>query len=184
MRLREGLSILAMAGVIAACSGSGPGATNDGNGDGNGGTSVPQQATDQAQPTSNDGGPGNNGNADFTYGRVTFEVTGAIQATGEYGFIPAASFFGGPAGASLNFTDNLDENTSLFTIVQSQDGTVLVNFTGPGGTIPAATCETSNWNIGATSGSGSFNCTAEFSMMPSGAVVQGGQITGSFDAHA
>jgi hypothetical protein len=182
MRLREGLAILALAGAIAACSGSGPGSTD---GNDNGGP------TAQPQPTSNDGGPDNGGpdnggpgNPDFTYGKVTFEVSGPIEVNAEYGFVPPASLFGGPAGSSLNFTDNIDSAASLLTIIVSQDGTVVVSFTGPSGTIPAASCETSNWDIGTTSGSGSFDCTAQFTMMPSGATVQGGRITGTFNAHA
>jgi len=36
---------------------------------------------------------------------------------------------------------------------------------------------------GTTSASGSFDCTAAFVIMASGATVQGGSIKGSFDAH-
>jgi hypothetical protein len=181
MRLRGAFTAILLAAVAAACSG-GPAATQGGNGNGNP-TPAPQQPTPAPQQPTPDGN-GGGGNPDFTYGKVTFEVSGPIQTSDEYGFVPVASLFGGPAGTSLNFTNNVESGGSLLTIVQTPEGTVIVQFVGAAGTIPASTCETSNWNIGTTNASGTFDCTAEFSMMPSGAAVQGGRITGSFTASA
>jgi hypothetical protein len=187
MRLREGFSILLLTAMAAACSGTGPGATQSGNGGGNGnggnGSTSPPQATEAPQPTA-DGGNGGNGGVDFSHGKATFTVSGPIQTSDVYAFIPQASLFGGPAGTSLSFSDNVGENASLLSILISQDGSVLVSWVGPDGSMPAAECTTSDWNIGATSGSGKFDCTAAFTIMPSGASVAGGRIVGEFTANA
>jgi len=167
--------------LLSACSGgSGPTQVPGGGG---GGTSTDQpQATDEPGATNAGGGGGNvigTGN-----GKATFQVTGPITASGEYGFVPLGSLFGGPSGSSLTFADTSGANPSLINIIIGQDGTVLVSYTGTQGQVPAATCTTSDWNVGATSGSGKFDCTAQFSITASGATVAGGTIKGSFEAHA
>ena len=46
----------------------------------------------------------------------------------------------------------------------------------------AQECTTSNWNIGTTSGSGSFDCTGGFATKADGTYVTGVTIKGSFEA--
>jgi hypothetical protein len=172
--------------LLSACGGSGAAATqaNGGGGGGGGGTATDQpQATDEPQAT-DAGGSGGGNDIGFGNGKATFEVTGPITASGEYGFVPYGSIFGGAQGSSLTFARTSGADASLLNIIIGQDGSVLVSYTGTEGQMPAATCTTSDWNIGATSGSGKFDCTAQFSITKSGATVAGGTIKGSFEAHA
>jgi hypothetical protein len=171
--------------LLSACGGSGAAATQA-NGGGGGGTATDQpQATDEPQGTDAGGGGGGGGNdIGFGNGKATFEVSGPITASGEYGFVPYGSIFGGAQGSSLTFARTTGADASLLNIIVGQDGSVLVSYTGTEGQMPAAACTTSDWNIGATSGSGKFDCTAQFSITASGATVAGGTIKGSFEAHA
>jgi hypothetical protein len=175
------LGILAL--LVSACGGSGPAATQA-TGGGGGGTATNQpQATVEAQGTDAGGGGGGN-DIGFGNGKATFAVTGAITASGEYGFVTYGSIFGGSQGSSLTFARTTGANASLLNIIVGSDGSVLVSYTGPEGQVPAASCTTSEWNMGATSGSGKFDCAAQFTITSSGATVQGGNIKGSFEAHA
>ncbi|MEO5704626.1 MAG: hypothetical protein ABIZ52_08595 [Candidatus Limnocylindrales bacterium] len=163
VRTRNLVVLFAAALIISACSGSsptqGPGATQGG------------------------GVPGGNpGGGDTSNGKVTFQVTGAITASGEWGFVPAASIFGGDQGASLSFSNSLEQNAGLFSIVVAQDGQVLVSYVGPEGQVPGAECTTSDWNMGTSEGSGKFDCTAALTITSTGATSTGGKITGSFTA--
>jgi len=174
--------------VVAACGGSAPatqapGATQGGGG--GGGATQAAAPTAAAEATDGGGGGGDGGNTiGFTYGKVTFTVTGPVTAQGEYGFLPPASMFGGAQGSILNFASSQGSDANLLSIVVNQDGTVVVSFTSAAlGQVPAATCTTSDWNVGAGSGSGKFDCTASMSLTPSGAAVAGGAIKGEFTAH-
>ena len=172
--------------LVSACGGSGAAATqaNGGGGGGGGGTATDQPgATDEPGATDAGGGGGGN-DIGFGNGKATFEVTGPITASGEYGFVTYGSIFGGAQGSSLTFARTSGADASLLNIIIGQDGSVLVSYTGTEGQMPAATCTTSDWNIGTTSGSGKFDCTAQFSVTKSGATVAGGTIKGSFEAHA
>ena len=180
-----GLGIVAL--LLSACAGSGPAATQtNGGGGGGGGTATDQpETTDEPQGTDAGGGGGGGGNdIGFGNGKATFEVSGPITASGEYGFVPPGSIFGGSQGSSLTFARTTGADASLLSIIIGQDGSVLVSYTGTEGQMPAAACTTSDWNIGATSGSGKFDCTAQFTITKSGATVAGGTIKGSFEAHA
>ena len=183
MELRRSIGTAIAAGLlVAACGGNAattaPGATQSGGGGGGGGG-----ATQQPAATQSGGGGGGGGNADFTYGKVTFTVTGPVTDSGAFGFVPAASLFGGDQGSSLSFTDNLASGTNLISIIQGQDGAVVVSYTSAKGQVPAATCTTSDWNMGSGQGSGKFDCKAAFSITASGATVNGGEIKGEFSAH-
>lgn len=178
------LGIVAL--LLSACGGSGAAATqSNGGGGGGGGAATDQpQATDEPQGTDTGGGGGGGNDIGFGNGKATFEVTGPITASGEYGFVPIGSIFGGAQGSSLTFARTSGADASLLSIIIGQDGSVLVSYTGTEGQMPAAACTTSDWNIGPTSGSGKFDCTAQFSITKSGATVAGGTIKGSFEAHA
>lgn len=178
--------VVVLGAVVAACGGStptqAPGATQSGGGGGGGATQQPAATTDPG-PGETDGG-GNGGNTiDFTYGKVTFTTTGPIATQGEYGFMPLGSMFGGAQGTVLNFGSSAGSDGNVLSIAANADGSVGVSFIGTGlGQIPGATCTTSDWNIGSGSASGKFDCTAQFSITASGAVVEGGTIKGEFTA--
>ena len=185
MRSRSIAALGIAALLLSACGGSGAAATQaNGGGGGGGGAATDQpQATDEPQGTDAGGGSGGN-DIGLDNGKATFEVSGPVTASGEYGFVPFGSIFGGAQGSSLTFARTTGADASLLSIIIGQDGSVLVSYTGTEGQVPAASCTTSDWNIGATSGSGKFDCTAQFSITKSGATVAGGTIKGSFEAHA
>lgn len=182
MQVLKQLGAVAVLGIaIAACGGGAPtqapGATQAGNG-GNGGTAT-------QQPAATEGNGGNGGTIGFQYGKVTFTIDGMVKANGELGFIPQASMFGGAQGSSLNFADSDSGGSTgtLLSIVIGADGAVLVSYVGPAGQVPAATCTTSDWNVGGTSASGKFDCKSDISLTSSGAAVGGSTIKGDFTAH-
>jgi len=182
------IPILVISAVVAACGGNAPAATQGSGGQptqgGGGGTPTDQpEVTDPPAATQSGNGNGN-GNKPAgwdQYGKVHVEISGPVNKSADYGFIPAGSLFGGAQGSSLNFT--IDGSNEIVSILDSTDGKVIVSYGGTDFSMPAAECTTSNWNIGQTSASGSFECTAAFVIMASGATVQGGTIKGSFDAH-
>ena len=183
MQILKELGAVMLLGVaVAACGGGAaatqaPGATQSGGG--NGGT------TTQAPAPTEDNGNGNgNGGIGTQFGKVTFTVTGPVQASGELGFIPQASLFGGDQGSVLNFgdTDMGGADASVISVVIGSDGTIVISYAGPEGQVPAASCTTTDWNVGAGTGSGKFDCTAATSITASGAAVAGGNIKGEFTA--
>lgn len=183
MQVVRSLGAAAVLGVIvAACGGNAPtqapGATQSGGGGGGGG------ATQQPAATEDNGGNGGNGGTiGFQNGKVKFTATGPVAAEGEYGFIPAASMFGGSAGSIFNFASSADSDATLLNISVNADGSVTVSLTGATvGQIPGSTCTTSDWNIGSTSASGKFDCKSALSISASGAVVEGSIIKGEFTA--
>lgn len=175
-------AVIMLGAVIAACGNKAaatqaPGATQAGGG----GTGA--GATEAAAATqSSGGGGGGGGTGDTTYGKVTFTVSGPITDSGEFGFVPPASLFGGAAGSSLTFSNGASD--TLISIIQGQDGSVVVSYTSTKGQVPAAACTTSDWNMGSNQGSGKFDCKAQFSIVPSGATDAGGEIKGEFSAHS
>ena len=128
------------------------------------------------------GAGGGGGSSQF--GSVKFTVTGGIEKTAEYPFSPVGSIFGGAAGAALNFIKDDNGQASSLSIVMDPNGTVVVSYLGTEGQVPAAECTKTDWNVGATSGSGKFDCKASITITGSGATVQGGSIKGEFTAHA
>ena len=184
MQLVKQLGAVVLVGaVIAACGGNAPtqapGATQGGGG-GGGATAGPAE-------TDNNGGNGGNGGdggtIGFQNGKVTFTATGPVAAQGEYGFIPAASMFGGSAGSIFNFASSANSDAILLNISVT-DGSVTVSLTGATiGQIPGSTCTTSDWNVGSTSASGKFDCKSVLSISASGAVLGGSSIKGEFSAH-
>lgn len=165
--------------LLSACSGGG-GATQQPGGatqvPGGGGT-----ATDVPEATQSGGGGGGKPAGWDQYGKVHIEVTGPVQKNADYGFLPAGSIFGGAQGSSLNFT--IEGTNEIVAILISADNSVVVSYGGTDFTAPAAECTTSNWNVGTTSASGSFDCSAAFAILASGAQVTGVTIKGNFDAH-
>lgn len=177
---RSVIAITLLGALAAACGGTtatqgpdGPGAT----------TNTGGQATQDPGPGATQGGNGGNGGNGGTgqYGSVKFTISGPFDKTEEFDFVPAGSLFGGAAGGVLNFYDG-EDNTSIVSILISEDGSVVVSYVGTDGQVPGAECTTRDWNIQAQSASGKFDCTAAISFTGSGAAVEGGKIVGEFTA--
>jgi hypothetical protein len=171
--------------AVVACGGGGPtqapgGATTNPGGGGGTATEGPQ-ATDVPGATLAGGGGSKPAGWD-QYGKVHIELTGPAEKSGDYGFIPAGSFFGGAQGSSLNFTN--EGSNEIVSILVSAEGKVIVSYGTVDVSVPGAECTTSNWNIGATTASGSFDCQAGLVIMSSGATLTGGHLIGTFDARA
>lgn len=113
--------------ALAACGGGAAtqapaGATTNPGGGGGTATDVPQ-ATDAPVATQSGGGGGGTKPAGWDqYGKVHIELTGPTEKSGDYGFIPAGSFFGGAQGSSLNFTN--EGSNEIVSILISTEGKV------------------------------------------------------------
>ena len=162
---------------------AGAGSTSGAQPTGNGGNVATEPvATDQPAATQagNGGGDGKSPGWD-QYGKVHVDMAGPVTKSADYGFVPAGSLFGGAQGSSLNFSNGNDE---IVSILIGADNKVIVSYGGQDFSMPGAECTTSNWNVGATSASGSFDCKAAITILASGASAQNGTIKGTFDAHA
>lgn len=184
MAVRKLFSGVLLVALVAACGSGGPtqapaGATQNpaATGDGGGGATEGPVATQ-----SGGGGGGGGGGGTGQYGSAEFQITGPLQASGTYNFLPAGSIFGGSSGAALNFT-NPSDSGSILSIIVDESGSVSVSYISTAGQVPGATCTTSDWDMQATSAKGKFDCTAQMSITSSGAAVAGGKITGQFTAH-
>lgn len=177
-------AVLVLGVFVAACGGNAatqaPGATQGGGG----ATQQPAATTDTGPGATEDGGGNGGGTIGFQYGKVKFTATGPVAAEGEYGFLPSASMFGGSAGSIFNFASSAESDAKLLNISVNSDGSVTVSLTGASiGQIPGSTCTTSDWNVGSTSASGKFDCKSALSISASGAVLEGSSIKGEFTAH-
>jgi hypothetical protein len=190
MRTTRAISGLALGALLlSACSGgAGPtqqpaaATTNTGGG---GGTATEQPTiTDAPGETVAGGGGGGGGNPAGwdRYGKVHVEMGGPVSKTVDLGFVPAGSLFGGAQGSSLSFTN--EGSNQVVSILIGPDNKIVISYGGTEFSMPGTECTTSNWNIGATSGSGSFDCKASIVIMASGASVTNGTLKGHFDAHA
>jgi hypothetical protein len=190
MRTTRAISGLALGALLlSACSGgAGPtqqpaaATTNTGGG---GGTATEQPTiTDAPGETVAGGGGGGGGNPAGwdRYGKVHVEMGGPVSKTVDLGFVPAGSLFGGAQGSSLSFTN--EGSNQVVSILIGADNKIVISYGGTEFSMPGTECTTSNWNIGATSGSGSFDCKASIVIMASGASVTNGTLKGNFDAHA
>lgn len=173
--------------VLAACSSGSPtqapgaatqalGQTTDpgGGGGGSGSSEAPVATTGS--------GGGGIGVPGAGSGTVHIEVSGPISKSGDYDFVPAGSIFGGTAGSSFSFTNAAA--TDVVTVNATSDGKVVILYGTPDFTVPAAECTTSNWNIGASSASGSFECDGSVIITAAGATLTNGTVKGNFTAHA
>jgi hypothetical protein len=177
------LSMIAGAAiVISACSSGGPtqapAQTTAGGGGGGGGSGTTQPPA----ATTDSGSGGGGGVVGAGAGTAHIEVSGPVSKTGDYDFVPAGSLFGGSAGSSFSFTNAAA--TDVLTISTTSDGKVVILYGTPDFTVPGTECTTSNWNIGATSASGSFECDAPLIITAAGAQVTGGKVKGNFTVHA
>lgn len=179
MQVSRSVIAIALVGMLATACASTPATP----GPGGGNPTAGPDATQDTGPGATQGGGGGGGGKPAgwdQYGKVHIEISGPVQKSADYGFIPAGSLFGGDAGSSFNFTN--DGSNEIVSILIGQDGKVIVSYGGEDFAAPAAECTTSNWNIGSTSASGAFDCAAALVIMASGATLQGATIKGSFDA--
>jgi hypothetical protein len=185
-RQRLLMPLAALTLVVAACGGASPtqapGGATANPGGGGAATDAAPATNGPAATQSGAGGGGSKPAGWDQYGKVHIEISGPVSHAGDYGFLPAGSIFGGAQGSSLNFT--IEGSNEIVSILVGPDGAVVVSYGSEAMSAPAAQCTTSNWNLGATSGSGSFDCTAALIILSSGATVTGGQIKGSFEARA
>jgi hypothetical protein len=186
MKASRSIGTLAIvAALLSACSGgAGPTQQPAGATAGTGGGTATEnpQATDQPVATTAGGGGGGNPAGWDRYGKVHVEMSGPVSKTVELGFIPAGSVFGGAQGSSLSFAN--EGQNEVVSILIGPDNKIVISYGGVEFSMPGTECTTSNWNIGATSGSGSFDCKAALVIMASGASVTNGTLKGNFDAHA
>jgi len=174
--------------LVAACSGSSTPTQPAGGGGGS--TQAPAATTADGggggateAPAATDAGDGGGGGGVSTQnGTMHIEISGPVTKSADYGFIPLGSIFGGQAGSALNFSGS-DQN-EIVSILIGADSAVTISWLSADFQAPATVCTTSNWNIGATSGSGSFDCTAAIVILASGASVANAKVTGNFTAHA
>jgi hypothetical protein len=171
--------------LFAACGSSTPNATqgpDGGNGGGGGGGPTATPAGGGTTATQTTGGNGNQPAGWDRYGKVSYTVVGSgIQVSGEQGFVPAGSSFGGPTGTSLSF--QTDGSNTIFTIVLIENS-AQVNYGDPSVTVPASMCTTSNVRIEAGSAAGSFDCGPGMGITAAGATVMDVTVKGSFTARA
>jgi hypothetical protein len=187
---RAGLAIVAALVVVAACGGTSTGSTPTGgaaatNGQGgatpgSGGSTPGAQATSGDQATPGSAGGGSHPAGWDQFGKVSFQISGPVPKSGELGFVPAGSRFGGTAGTTLSFLAPESDEVLTMTI---SNGQALGSYGAPDLTIAAATCTTTDLKIDATSASGSFDCSGGAAINAAGDTLQGVTLKGSFTAH-
>ena len=193
MQVSRSVLAVALVGVLAAACGGGgptqaPGAATQIPG-GGGATTNPGGGGATTNPggggaTTNPGGgattnPGG-GIGNTTNGKMHIEISGPVTKTADYGFIPEASVFSADQGASLSFTN--EGTNEVVSVLISADGSVVVSWGTAEFSAPAAECTTSNWNVGGSSASGAFDCTAGIVIFANGTTGQNAKVKGSFDA--
>ena len=181
---RSLLTIAALPLALTACGGGAAtqapgGATTNPGGGGGAATDVPQVTAPVATPSGGGGGGGSN----LANGQAHFEITGGHTKSGDLGFLPIASVFGGMDQTLLNFT-TLDPNATETLSVTIADGAVAVIYASMDITVTGGECTTSNFNVGATTASGSFECTQTYAVTISGGAIEGVVLKGSFEARA
>ncbi len=102
-----------------------------------------------------------------------------MQETVDQPFFAIGSRFGGEAGTALNFTSG---EGSGIAAINEVNGTVVVSWVTEELGANSQSCTLSNWNIGATSGSGSFDCVDGFATKSDGTFLSGITMKGSFEA--
>src|SRR3954471_12456136 len=122
-------SFALVAAMVAACGGSAATQGPAGGASGPAATAAGGATTPAGQPEATQAGNGSTGNKPAgwdQYGKVHIDVGGPVSKSGDYGFVPAGSIFGGAQGASLNFT--IDGSDEVVSIVVGPDGKVLVSY--------------------------------------------------------
>jgi hypothetical protein len=168
---------LLLPAIAVACSG----AADATQGGGDGSTSAPGATTTTAESPPADGGSGSGGdNTGGGSGQIHIEIGGPVQATVDQPFFAFGSRFdGSEAGVQLNFTS---EGAVGIASITGVNGTYVIGYAGDDVAANAQTCELTDWNIGDSSASGSFDCTDGFGTAPDGTYLTGITMQGSFEA--
>jgi hypothetical protein len=178
MQLARSVAIGMISALLLGCGGvpagtqAPAGATTN---TGGGGATAPATTVAPGATTSG----GGNGNTGGGSGQIHLEIGGPIQMTVDQPFFAFGSRFGGPAGLALNFTTEGADGLATVTGVNDQ---IVIGYVSEELGASATTCTVSNWNIGATSGSGSFDCSEGFATKMDGTFLPGLTMKGSFEA--
>jgi hypothetical protein len=174
-----GLSLAALV-VVAACGGGSPATQAPGGatqGPGGGGATLDPGGGGGA--TTDPGGGGGSGSGT---GKVTYQVTGSVERSGELPFLAFGSRFGGAAGVALNFTT--EAGPAIFSIGEVSGAQTVALVDDEYG-LSFANCEVFELNIDGENATGRFECSQGFGTKVSdGSIVSGMKISGTFDAHA
>lgn len=177
MRVPRSLGLgLATLVVVAACGGASPtqapgGATQE---PGGGGATVDPGG---GGATTNPGGGGGSGSGT---GKVTYQVTGTVERSGELPFLAFGSRFGGAAGVALNFTT--EAGPDIFSIGEVS-GAHTVALVDEEYALSFGNCEVFELNVNGEKADGRFECSQGFGTKVSDAsIVTGIKISGTFDA--
>ena len=190
MRVPRSLGLsLATLVVVAACGGGSPATQAPGGatqGPGGGGTTVDPGGGGGATTDPGGGGattdPGGGGGSGSGTGKVTYQVTGSVERSGELPFLAFGSRFGGAAGVALNFTT--EAGGAIFSIGEIS-GAHTVALVDEEYGLSFANCEVFELNIDGDNATGRFDCSQGFGTKVSdGSIVSGMKISGTFDAHA
>ena len=192
MRVPRSLGLgLATLLVVAACGGGSPatqapGGATQAPGGGGGATVDPGGGGATTDPgggggATTDPGGGGGGTGSGT-GKVTYQVTGSVERSGELPFLSFGSRFGGAAGVALNFTT--EAGGAIFSIGEIS-GAHTVAFVDEEFALSFANCEAFELNVDGENATGRFECSQGFGTKVSdGSIVSGMKISGTFDAHA
>jgi hypothetical protein len=181
MHHRVLIPLATLAFVVAACGGgSGPTqAAGTPAGGGGGGTPTDAAAPTAGPAATQSGGDGSN----FANGKAHFEISGTQTKSGDLGFLPVASHFGGTTQTILNFVTSDPSVTETLTVTLTE-GAVAIIYSSMDITVTGVECATSNLNVAATTASGSFDCSKTYAVLISGASVEGVVLNGTFEARA
>lgn len=174
MQIAKSVAAMALTGVlVAACGGAGAPTQEPGGGGGGAATQAP------AATQGGGGGGGGGGNTGGGSGQIHIEIGGPAQAVVDEPFFAFGSRFGGDAGVALNFTSDGANGAATVSAVGDE---WTITWIGQDLVANSSTCNRSNWNFGATSASGTFDCTGGFATKPDGTYLTGVTMKGSFSA--
>lgn len=175
MQLRKPVAGVMLLGlVLAACGGATPGGPTQGTG------GDPTQAPGGGGPTQAPGGGG--GNTGGGTGSMHVEVSGPVTGGGDYPFFANGSRFAGDvAGVNLTFTS--DGSDAIASVGSFDNDIWTITLLSEELAVNATDCVLTNWNIGATSATGTFDCKGGFATeTATGAYHEGVFMKGSFTA--
>ena len=112
-------------------------------------------------------------------GPIHIEIGGPLPRRVDIPSSRSPCRFGGEAGTALNFTTGEGGGIAAINEV---NGIVVVSWVTEELGANAQDCQLSNWTIGATSGSGSFDCSNGFATKVDGSFLSGITMRGTFQA--
>lgn len=167
---RSIVAVVSMAVMLVACSGTPAATPGESDDDGGGGS-----ATIAPIETTSGGDTGNSGGGS---GQIHIDIGGPLQVTVDLPFFSFGSRFEGDvAGVQLNFAT--DGGSGIASITGVPGSAPVIGYVGDEGSANVQTCQLTDWTIGATSASGSFDCTDGFGTLPDGTYLTGITMQGS-----